>query len=356
MNAVMTRAFQPDYRHVVAAARNQAAARVPLYEHLVDLPVIEQVSGHALAGLLEGSDADAREFCRHYAGFFHSLGYDTVSFEYCVTAVLPGGGALLSESHPPAIRDRADFEAYPWAELPAIFAAAADRAFDALGAVLPAGMKAVGGPGNGVFECVQDLTGFVNLCYLSVDDPELYADLFRAMGDAHAAIWRHFLDRHADTYAVCRFGDDLGYKTGTLLPPDDVRRHVVPQYARLVDLVHAAGKPFLLHSCGQTFDVMDDIIERAKIDAKHSNEDVIAPFGTWVERYGDRIGNFGGLDVDFVCRAGAVELRAAATELVTRYGRGHGGVALGTGNSIAHYVPVDSYLTMVEAYRVARGE
>ncbi|MDR1030283.1 MAG: hypothetical protein LBL76_05370 [Treponema sp.] len=47
------------------------------------------------------------------------------------------------------------------------------------------------------------------------------------------------------------------------------------------------GKPFLLHSCGCIFKVMDDLIA-ARIDAKHSNEDAIAP-------YGRRIGNFGGL-------------------------------------------------------------
>ncbi|MDR1806688.1 MAG: hypothetical protein LBR33_02020 [Propionibacteriaceae bacterium] len=348
--------FVPDYRHVVAAARNQEAARPPLYEHLVDLPVVEAVTGRALAGLLEGDEADGREFFRCYTSFFRDLGYDTVSFEYCVTNVLPGGGALLSEANPPAIRDRADFEAYPWAELPGLYAAAADRQFGWLAEALPAGMKAVGGPGNGVFECVQDLTGYLNLCYLTADDPELYADLFRAMGDAHAAIWAHFLARHGDAYAVCRCGDDLGYKTGTLLPPADIPRHIVPQYARITALVHAAGKPFLLHSCGDTLAVMDAIIDGAGIDAKHSNEDVIAPFGAWVERFGGRIGNFGGLDVDFVCRADESDIRAAAADLVARYGRGHGGVAFGTGNSIAHYVPVAHYLAMVESYRAARGE
>jgi uroporphyrinogen decarboxylase len=45
---------------------------------------------------------------------------------------------------------------------------------------------------------------------------------------------------------------------------------------------------------------MDDIIEVAKIDAKHSNEDDIAPFSEWVDRYGDRIGNFGGVEM-FAC-------------------------------------------------------
>ena len=36
---------------------------------------------------------------------------------------------------------------------------------------------------------------------------------------------------------------------------------------------------------------MEDLITDVGIDAKHSNEDQIAPFPEWVRRYGDRIGN-----------------------------------------------------------------
>jgi uroporphyrinogen decarboxylase len=43
--------------------------------------------------------------------------------------------------------------------------------------------------------------------------------------------------------------------------------------------------------------VMESIIE-AGIDAKHSNEDAIDTFDVWVERYGDRIGNFGGVEMN----------------------------------------------------------
>lgn len=54
---------------------------------------------------------------------------------------------------------------------------------------------------------------------------------------------------------------------------------------------------------------MDDLITGAAIDAKHSNEDQIAPFPEWVVRYGDRIGNFGGIDTDAVCRLSADEMQ-----------------------------------------------
>jgi uroporphyrinogen decarboxylase len=249
-----------------------------------------------------------------------------------------------------------DFQKYPWDEVPDIYFRETLDYFRVFKEALPAGVKALGGVGNGVFECVQDLTGFTNLCYISADDPELYAALFRKVGELIYKIWERFLPEFSGVYAVSRFGDDLGYKSATMLTPGDVRQYIIPEYKRIIELIHAYGKPFMFHSCGNIFEVMDDIIDVAKIDAKHSNEDIIAPFPEWIERYGDRIGNFGGLDVDVLCGGDDAKIREQAAALVQNYGRGHGGLAVGSGNSIAHYVPVDSYVAMVEAVRMARGE
>ena len=219
----------------------------------------------------------------------------------------------------------------------------------------PQGMKAVGGVGNGIFECVQELVGYESLCYLRMDDPELYADIFRKVGQTNLQIWTRFLETYGDIFCVCRFGDDLGFKSNTLLIADDIRQLVIPAYRAIIDQVHLAGKPFLLHSCGCIFEVMDDLIRDAGIDAKHSNEDVIAPFPVWVERYGDRIGNFGGIDTDAVCRLDGKEMERYIEDVV-RKSRGHGGFAFGSGNSIPNYVPVDQFRKMNRIIREIRGE
>ena len=43
--------FQPDYRNIVDVAWNRVPARLPLYEHLFDLPAIERVLGVDMTGL-----------------------------------------------------------------------------------------------------------------------------------------------------------------------------------------------------------------------------------------------------------------------------------------------------------------
>jgi len=188
-----------------------------------------------------------------------------------------------------------------------------------------------------------------------MDDPELYAELFVRVGDVSLAIWDRFMRQYADDFCVLRFGDDLGFKSTTLLSADDIRRHILPQYKRIVDLVHSYEKPFLLHSCGCIFGVMDELIAVSRIDAKHSNEDSIAPFQTWVERYGDRIGNFGGIDCDVLIRSSEADVKAVTKEII-RKARPHGGFAFGTGNSVPDYVPVEKYIAMNEAAREMRGE
>ncbi len=345
--------FSPDYRNLQKTAWNIEVERIPLYEHIICTETAEAVLGKEFAPLLQGDFSDKKEFFKNYCEFFKKMGYDTVSFEHCITDILIGGGALGSHKVG-VIQSREDFERYPFDEIPAIYAQAFDESFRALKEALPQGMKAVGGVGNGIFECVQDLVGYMDLCYMSAEDPELYEDMFRRVGQMNLTIWKDFMQKHADTFCVLRFGDDLGFKDNTLISADDIRNLIVPEYKKIIDLVHSYKLPFLLHSCGCIFSVMDDLIA-AGIDAKHSNEDQIALFPEWVERYGDKIGNFGGIDTDAVCRLTKPELKEYISEVVAK-SKGNGGFAFGSGNSIPNYVPVDNFVAMNEVIRELRGE
>lgn len=347
--------FSPDYNNFINAANNIEADRIPLYEHIISDEVIEKVIGEKLTGLCQSREmSDLRLFFKRYCSFFRQLGYDTVSWEMCIGPAMPDSGSLGGHK-PGAIKDRKDFQRYPWDSIENIFFDKYSRHFEALREEMPEGMKAVGGPGNGIFECVQDITGYENLCMIAFDDAQLYADLFEKVGEVNLAIWKRFLNEFGDIYAVCRFGDDLGYKSSTLLSPDDIRKHIIGQYKKIVDVVHSFEKPFILHSCGCIFNVMDDIIETVGIDAKHSNEDAIAPFLKWVVDYGDRIGNFGGVDMDILCQKTGDEIKDYTIDVLESTA-GHGGIAIGSGNSIPEYVPLEGYLAMINTVRQFRGD
>jgi uroporphyrinogen decarboxylase len=346
--------FEPDYRNIEMAARNQRPPRLPFYEHIIGVDSMERIIGSKFGDLVDGDCAARSEFFKTYGGFFRDHGYDTVSYEVCVTEILPGGGALLGEQDGP-IQNRNDFEKYAWADVPRIFREKAESRFTALRETMPAGMKAIGGIGNGVFEISEDLVGYEQLCLMMVDDPDLFADLYRKIGDLLETLWAEFLDKFGDVYVVCRIGDDMGFKSAPLMSPATLKEHVVPQYRRLVKLIHDSGHPFLLHSCGCIFDVMDDLIA-AGIDAKHSNEDAIAPYDEWIRRYGGRIGLFGGIDTDRLCRMKPDDIYAFVLEEGKRFRQAAKGYALGSGNSIPGYVSTEAYLAMIRAGERIRME
>lgn len=347
--------FEPDYNNIVAAARNQWAPRLPLYEHLVGGKVISELVGTRPFDTMFSKDmSESIQGFREYWDFWRQMGYDTASMEFGVCGALIGGGALGNHKEG-CIKNREDFDRYPWAEIPEIFYEKYSPYIRNFAQTCPLGMKAVGGVGNGLFEAVQDLVGYIDLCYIKSDDEELYDDLFKAMGEVQFKIWNRFMDEFADVFCVLRFGDDLGFNTMTLISTDDIRRNVIPQYRRIVDKVHSKQKPFLLHSCGNLFQVFDDIISNACIDAKHSNEDNIAHFSVWVERYGDRIGNFGGIDTDVLCSCSPDFIRKYILDCLEKV-KGHGGIAFSSGNSIPDYVPTEGYVAMLEAVREWRQD
>ena len=66
--------------------------------------------------------------------------------------------------------------------------------------------------------------------------------------------------------------------------------------------------------------------------------------------HGHRLAALGGIDVDFLCRSdeAAVRQRVRATldQLMPR-----GGYCLGTGNTVANYIPLENYLAMLDEGR-----
>lgn len=347
MEIIIPKELQPDWTQVQQAAYNRWPARLPLYEHQINDVVVTAILGTNPFPLIKSSNPqEVREGFTLLWDFWRRTGYDTASVEFLLCDVLEGNGALY-HGKSGCIKTYEDFERYPWDEIPDRFFEAYGMKYALLAETCPDGMRAVGGIGNGVFEAVQDIVGFEELCYILADDPELFEGLFAKMGRLLTTIWQRFAKEYSDVYCVLRMGDDLGYRQQTLLPPDLLRAHVLPHYKNIVNIAHGVKKPFLLHSCGCIFAIMEDIIATG-INAKHSNEDQIAPFTQWVDQYGDKIGNFGGIDTDVVCRASENEIREYVTTVLDKV-EGKGGIAFGSGNSIPNFVPPQNFLAMTRA-------
>lgn len=343
--------FQPDFSYLLDVLHNRRPKRLPLYEHHIDTPFIEKVCGREIA--LQGSKpADYEAYYTELISFWASMTYDGFDYEAAICDILPGHGAIMG-GFPGPIQTRKDFEAYPFEDIPKIFWEVYTPDLEAIRNVLPPGMKAYGGCGYGIFETSEDLVGYEFLCTLPYTDPDLFRDLYIKIGDLYMKLWSEMIHRYGDLFAFFRIGDDMGFKTGMLLPPDIIREHILPQYKRVIQLIHSYGKKFLLHNCGKIFDIMDDFI-RIGIDAKHSNEDQIAPFEIWIEKYNDRIGLFGGIDVNTLCLNSYEDVYTTVLEKGLKYRSMARGWGLGSGNSIPEFVPVDGFMGMIDAAKEIR--
>jgi uroporphyrinogen decarboxylase len=139
----------------------------------------------------------------------------------------------------------------------------------------------------------------------------------------------------------------MGFKTGPLISPADLRKYILPWHKRFVAMAHERGLPYFLHSCGNLETIMEDLTEDVKIDGKHSFEDAIIPIQDFQARFGRRIAVLGGLDVNILSAQSPDEVRRRTRRLIEICGS-RGRFAIGSGNSIPSYVPVENYLAMVD--------
>ena len=325
--------------------------RVPFYELFADKPIKDRILGKpcpiALIPLPEMDQLLGNEI-----EYWRRLGFDYVpaSPPFLFTAkasigkdtadLTLGVRFWLNEEATNIIKTKADYERHFFPTVEMINWSA----FDRLCELLPEDMVAFGQI-SGVLENVMWLMGHEGLAFALADDPELVQMMFDRVGPALVKVTELMLER--PQVGAIQMGDDMGFNTGTFISPAQLRRYVFPWQKKIVAAAHAAGRPFILHSCGNLAKVMDDLIDEVGIDAKHSFEDQIMPVAEVKRRWGNRIAILGGVDVDVLARASVEETRAYTRKVMQDCMEG-GGWALGSGNSVANYIKPENYLAMLE--------
>jgi uroporphyrinogen decarboxylase len=337
-------AAEPDFENVLAVLRGEVPARPTLMELFMNGPLYRKVVGPGRVAEIEAQDELPVEWLLRIEGF-RTLGYDYASVS-ASDFYLPKGKReskhTRSLNDGALITDRESFERYQWPE-PEDFPS--DR-LERVKRWLPEGMKLIAIGPCGVMENTVQLCGYENLCLMVFDDPELVGQVFDAVGERLVRYYREAVQH--ETVGAIWANDDWGFKTQTMLAPEDMRRYVIPWHARMAEVAHAAGKPSVLHSCGCLDEVVEDVIEVIGHDGRHSYEDAIRPVEQVYEELVGRIAVIGGMDMDFVCRATPDEVFERSRAMLER-AAGRGGYALGTGNSVPEYVPDENYFAMLAA-------
>jgi uroporphyrinogen decarboxylase len=314
----------------------------------------------ALAEGLDSADSAELELAR--AVRIHAfLGYDIFRVEVIHKDVFPvpdlqardtEGGVQSRgerdwvEEHQGPIRSWVDFERYPWPKLEEVDL----RPLEWMEANLPDNMGCYDLTAH-ILEMVTFLQGYETLCFNLYDAPDLVQAVCERVGKFYLDYTKLLCD--FDSVAVVWGSDDMGFRTSTMVSPEFLREQILPWHKACAAAAHSAGKPYLLHACGHLEEIMEDLIGSVGIDGKHSFEDAILPVTEAFRRYGKRISILGGIDVDFLCRADETAIRRRVREILAACAgaeRGSG-YCLGTGNTVANYIPLDHYLVMLDEGR-----
>jgi len=329
--------------------------RPPFVELFLDQEILEIVVTRYLEREwvpLQKDRAVRAKYWDNYINAYHHLGYDFVWIDGKVnfprkyqsttnTAEIAQRDRVWDEEGVGAIASWEDFETYKW---PTDEFDLWD--YEYVSKHLPDGMGIFAFPCRGFLEVpLEYIMGYENFAMQLYDDPDLVKAICERVGETIMAFYRQIIGM--ENLLGFFPGDDMGFKTSTLIAPDDLRKYILPWHKKACTLAHDNNLLYLLHSCGNIEAIMDDLINDVKIDGKHSFEDSIMPVTEAKQRYGDRIAILGGVDIDKLCRLDDTSLREYVRnvlEVCTVGGR----YALGTGNSVANYIPIEKYLIMLE--------
>jgi uroporphyrinogen decarboxylase len=255
-------------------------------------------------------------------------------------------GRAFVDEHTGPITNWEEFERFEWPDP----RSGSTRSLEWYEEHLPEHMCVIGSGGLAHFaEYVTWLMGYETLCLSLYDQRDLVAAISKRLMEYYEVFLERLL--RFDRVKLIWGSDDMGYRSGTLISPADLREFALPGHKMMAEMSHNTGRPYILHSCGNIALIMDDLINDVKIDAKHSFEDTIETVVEANELYGDRIAVLGGIDVDFLCRASETQVRKRVRDTLEVCMPG-GGYCLGTGNSVANYIPTENYIAMLDEGRL----
>jgi len=332
---------EPDFQNLLDVLARKPTERPVLFEFFIS-GHIQQLAGEAY---IPGNDP--LDEMRNYVSVFHAAGYDYApAVPWFGFLNFPSGNRdhdkSIGMAHGGVIRDRASFEAYPWQDPEKDNWSLLDR----LTPHVPDGMRLMIFSNGGVLENLVSLVGYEDLCFMLEDEPELVQDIVDAIGSRLLRYYQLAMEK--PIIGVAALNDDWGFKSQPFLPPEHLRTFIFPWHRRMAQAIHGAGRPVILHSCGELKLVWEEIIEDLKVDGKHSYEDTILPVEEAYEKYGSRIAILGGMDLDFLCRSTPDEIYRRCRAMIERT-QARGGYALGSGNSIPDYVPLENFNAMRRA-------
>ena len=324
---------------MMTAIRREEPDRVPIWELIVNEPVIKALYGDiSYEDFVEEEDLDGVTIFEDFR-IRKWVDSNTYVDEWGITWRVKEHGIPYAVEHPiTSEEDLADWEP-PDPE--------ADYRLDSLKSAVDRfkGERAIVFLGHDAFEFSHYLRGMDRLLMDYVMNPGFAKQLARLVIDYKKRVMERAIEAGAD---IACTGDDYAHRKAPIMSLTHSEEFALPYMQDMVDVAKAGGVPFLKHTDGNLWPIIDDLVETG-IDCLDPLEPIAnMDIGEVKEQYGDRIALAGNVDCgQLLCHATEEQVVEAVKETIAKGSPG-GGHILASSNSIHPAVNPENYRVMVE--------
>ncbi len=237
------------------------------------------------------------------------------------------------------IQSESDFENFSFPKKEEI----SYKNFDEAIKLLPANFGIVGQFGD-IFTMTWELMGFENFSFALFENYYLVKQINNSLGEVIVNMFENMIG--IPEVAAVWYSDDIAFASGLIVCPEVLEDLFFPWLKKIGELAKENNKPFIYHSDGLLFDVMDKIID-CGVSVLHPIEPKSMNIIEVKEKYGDKLALIGNVDVDLLARVSKEEVRKVVIQNIENVGL-NGGYCVGSGNSIPEYVNFENYLEMIK--------
>ena len=187
--------------------------------------------------------------------------------------------------------------------------------------------------------------GFETFCMSFIQNEPLIRNLFDKVGTIQFEAFKKVISK--PNVGAVWVVDDVAYDAGLMISPKYLRTYLFPWYRKMAAICKEKDIPFIFHSDGDLWKIMDDIVGLGA-NAVHPIEPKAMDINEVKKRYGDKLAIMGNIDVDKLTRGTKEAVVAEVKKRIKEIGVG-GGYCIGSSNSIPEWMNYDNYLTFIQA-------
>jgi uroporphyrinogen decarboxylase len=198
-----------------------------------------------------------------------------------------------------------------------------------------------------LFERAWSLRGFDTLLMDLADRPAWVEDLLDRVTDIQVRLARRFLALGVDGGY---FGDDYGAQRGMLFSPKVWRTLFKPRLARLFSVFREAGLPVILHSDGDIWAILPDLVDIG-LTCLNPVQPEVLPHERLYREFGKHLSFYGGISTQTILPAGSPQAVQEATAACARELAPDGsGLVLGPSHRMQSDIPAENVEAMLNGF------